>query len=66
MKALKQLSYSHRVFLGAIFRPLHPQHMVIKPQWSKLDFEISKIKDEASPQDYRDDDDFDNAQRKPF
>ena len=41
-------------------------YMVIKLQWSKLKFEISKIKDESHTQDYCDDNDFDSAQIKDY
>ncbi len=45
---------SHRVFLDAIFPPLRPQHITIKPQWINLDFEFSIINDESPPEDYHD------------
>ena len=70
-KSLKLIFHTDTLFfLGAVFLPLHPHHMVINPQSIslydnvRLIFKYQTIKEEAAPQYYQDDDDCDNAQIK--
>ena len=54
LQSLTLMFHAHIGFFDAIFPPLRPQHITIKPQCINLDFEFSIINDESPPEDYHD------------